>query len=377
MIEERFGAEILFILVFSWRQNALYCAIALSAFLLLCSLSVMFCYVRTKQMRSSMDTEFVKRSGLDNGEAHTISMTNNRKVSFMETSMNGLPRLRRITSNVDEVKEGGEISIGDYMKQITTDIREQDEGGDVTPSSPGLSPMVNTIVNGTETPTPQKLTRQKRKREIAMENFFRSITPGHKTEERKELLKGVDSGQSSGSTHSTPVPTHPDDFTAKRHDSSRASHDQGYSSELMNEKRVVTTFPARHEETVKDVEATTETTATDQSPRKKDRYKKKGNKKSKDKCSSKFHLRLEKTNSGFSDDTIPVTGDEKVDEELSGMSLSHQLQTPDPAEGGYTNETELNGMSTASHKQATETEEEAPYFPPDNARETPQMNQER
>ncbi|XP_075254522.1 uncharacterized protein LOC142345921 isoform X4 [Convolutriloba macropyga] len=235
VIGERFGAELLYILVFDWRKNFLYTGLSITAFLLLCGLAIMFGYARSKQMRSSIDSEFAKRLGLDKND-DTLSVNSQRLINSRKSSINVTTLHRRITSNVDEVDESGEISITDYKliannTNATKRLQERNQ-------------LPIEMDNNDTQILQQKLKRQKRKRELAMENYFRSIT--HQTcDDRKELLKEPDPGQSS-STRSTPISNTLQDELVKRPISSSSnSQDQGYGSELVNEKRIITSFHAR------------------------------------------------------------------------------------------------------------------------------------
>ena len=64
-------------------------------------------------MRSSIDSEFAKRLGLDKND-DTLSVNSQRLINSRKSSINVTTLHRRITSNVDEVDESGEISITDY-----------------------------------------------------------------------------------------------------------------------------------------------------------------------------------------------------------------------------------------------------------------------
>ena len=75
--------------------------------------STYFLCNRSKQMRSSIDSEFVKRLGLDKDD-DTLSVNSQRLINSRKSSSNVTTLHRRITSNVDEVEESGEISITDY-----------------------------------------------------------------------------------------------------------------------------------------------------------------------------------------------------------------------------------------------------------------------
>ncbi|XP_063728564.1 uncharacterized protein LOC134856130, partial [Symsagittifera roscoffensis] len=66
LIEDRFGAPILYILVFDWRYNFLLSGVSLSLLLLFCTASVIYIFKRSNTVRASLDSEFEKRTGLDN-----------------------------------------------------------------------------------------------------------------------------------------------------------------------------------------------------------------------------------------------------------------------------------------------------------------------
>ncbi|XP_075254506.1 uncharacterized protein LOC142345921 isoform X2 [Convolutriloba macropyga] len=331
VIGERFGAELLYILVFDWRKNFLYTGLSITAFLLLCGLAIMFGYARSKQMRSSIDSEFAKRLGLDKND-DTLSVNSQRLINSRKSSINVTTLHRRITSNVDEVDESGEISITDYKliannTNATKRLQERNQ-------------LPIEMDNNDTQILQQKLKRQKRKRELAMENYFRSIT------------------------HQTCDDTLQDELVKRPISSSSNSQDQGYGSELVNEKRIITSFHARtvlqNGNQPKIKHSAVENEESLQRPSHKDRIKKRS-KKNKDINTSKGHMRLEKSNSAFSDDAIPFTEDEKIAEVKADATMSEYISSTIVANIG-------DGNIIPSTDEA-DCSEEAPYFPPSTGKE--------